>query len=853
MAIVDAEALAERVRNLGALNGIRLVLVSVPAGGVPDRATLEVRFHNASGLAGIVAAIAGGGALARDVFPITGGRRRPAGPATGQVQVTAVAATGDPRILSLTVAPIGDYSTYVLEAHHASFDPLPALSAIPFKFRPGCFSTECAPCASPGVPAPDNPAIDYLAKDYESFRHTLIAAMMRKVPGWTPTSEADLDQTLLELFSVAGDELSDFQDRVMNEAYLGTARKRVSLARHARLVDYHVHQGNQAGTWLALEVTPGLDGRLPAGFTAWAGPPDREGAQVFITREREDAPGLDRRWRVHHLLNRLELYTWSGAQPALRAGDTSADLALADPTQAAADAVTALICSGEITRLVIEEARNPATGGEAGRDKRKRELLRLRPCEAGDPKPGAESVRDPLTGRWLVRVRWEEKLQFNYCGTIDCPPPVGRVTGVTLFYGNLALAYHGEPRTVRFADPSVPLAGAGQLHYEPSPAAAVTDDGDPCCDAHSSSSLPARGVVCRLPEEDRLLYRKTDTGGEVPPLSTLAIFTAEGEWEERISFVRSRAGPDDRHFVVETDEEGRSAVRFGHDGNGRELPPGAVVQCSYQVGDPLAGNVGADAIAHLDGTGVAFGTLAPLAEVIAFRSLLAQARVHNPFDVGDGRAPETAASVLRHAPEAYRARQLRAVTLEDYVRRAEEVPGVSRAAAAYAWTGSWRTVRIAIDPEGATELAPALRARVAAYLDSVRLIGEDLEIRPPRYVPLDVRLAVCARPEFWPEDVAFVLREEFSDSFTSDGRPGFFNPDRFTFGQPLHASEIIGRAQSVTGVEHVISLTMKRWNAPVIPSDAIVDVRANEIILVHNDPDDMERGFITIDVRGGRR
>jgi predicted phage baseplate assembly protein len=238
---------------------------------------------------------------------------------------------------------------------------------------------------------------------------------------------------------------------------------------------------------------------------------------------------------------------------------------------------------------------------------------------------------------------------------------------------------------------------------------------------------------------------------------------------------------------------------------------------------------------------------------LAFQNLLAQAHVHNPFDVVDGRAPESHAAVIRRAPEAYRTRQLRAVTLEDYKRRAEEVEGVSRGAAAYAWTGSWRTVRIAIDPVGTTQLSPALRAQVAEHLESVRLIGEDFEIRPPRYVPLDVRLAVCAQPEFWTEDVAFALREEFSDSFTPDGRPGFFNPDRYTFGQPLHASEIIGRAQSVQGVEHVISLTMKRWNGSAPPADAIVDVRPSEIVLVHNDPDDLERGFITIDVQGGRR
>jgi hypothetical protein len=846
VAIIDAEALAERVRHLGPLNGIRLVLVTVPAGGVPDRAQLEVRFHNANGLAAIVAAVAGAPAQARATFPIRGGHRRKAGPATGQVQVTAVTATAQPEVLVLTVEPIGDYSTYTLGAHDPVFDALPALSEVPFKFRPGCFATECAPCAPPRLPAPDNPRIDYLAKDFDSFRHTLLAAMMQRVPGWTPTSEADLDQTLLELFSVAGDELSDFQDRVMNEAYLGTARKRVSLARHARLVDYHIHQGNQASTWLALEVTGGLSGTLPAGVTAWSGlDRDDPSAQLFLTQQRA---------AVHFLLNRMELYTWSGAQPALEAGTTWADLALAVPTQAAADAVRDLVLNGDIAHLLIEEALNPATGNPVGCDLRKRQLLGL---------TGARSVHDTLTGQWLVRATWrdQDKLKFHYCGSIDCDPPLGRVSGVSVFRGNLVMAHHGRPRTVHFVDPAVPIvAGGDDFHYAPGPAPASGADAgaaNPCCAAHATPSMPARGVVCRLPDPE-LMYRETPPGGEVPPRSTVRVITQEGprrnEWRERINLIHSGGGPNDDHFVVETDEERLSIVRFGHDGNGRELAPGASVECGYQFGAPQAGNVGLDTITHLDRNGVAlYGELATPAQILAFQNLMAHATVRNPFDVVNGRAPEPPARIIRNAPEAYRFRQLRAVTLDDYVRRAEEVDGVSRAAAAYAWTGSWRTVRITIDPAGTTGLAPALRARVAAYLESVRLIGEDLEIRPPRFVPLDVRLAVCAGPGFWPEDVAFALRDEFSDSFTADGRPGFFNPDCFSFGQALHASEIIGRAQSVTGVEHIISLTMKRWNDPHAASDAIVGLRPSEIILVANDPDDMERGFITIDVRGGRR
>ena len=49
-------------------------------------------------------------------------------------------------------------------------------------------------------------------------------------------------------------------------------------------------------------------------------------------------------------------------------------------------------------------------------------------------------------------------------------------------------------------------------------------------------------------------------------------------------------------------------------------------------------------------------------------------------------------------------------------------------AAMYLWTGSWRTVRVTIDPEGTRRaVALVLAAAVEQHLDVLRLIGEDLE------------------------------------------------------------------------------------------------------------------------------
>ena len=55
---------------------------------------------------------------------------------------------------------------------------------------------------------------------------------------WRRASAADYGIALVELLAYVGDQLSYQQDAIATEAYLGTARRRISLRRHALLVDY---------------------------------------------------------------------------------------------------------------------------------------------------------------------------------------------------------------------------------------------------------------------------------------------------------------------------------------------------------------------------------------------------------------------------------------------------------------------------------------------------------------------------------------------------------------------------------------------------------------------------------------
>ena len=830
----DSEVLAERARNLDArnLNGIERVFVRLLPAITPTETWLDLEFHTTHVLAAVLTAI-GGGTLPHAIFPITGGSRLRAGPSPGQVRVNQVLAGLVPNSVRLRVTPIGDYSTYTLTMNFADIDPL--LSEIDFKFRPACFNLDCA--ANESFPAPmPVPDIDYLAKDYDSFKHTLITAMQQRVPHWQPTSEADLDQVLIDLIAADADELSDYQDRTLNEAFLATARKRVSLARHARLMDYHIHQGNQASSWLALKVQAAFT--VPTRTGVWTNKHWQDKtSQPFITSSSVSC---------NPLLNRLQLYTWGGSVTALDTGSTSADIALPSPliaaNQADANTLRDVINSIAPRRLLIQQQLNPETGTVLGRDPTARQLVQL----VGN----AVSVKDPMggaLGEWFVRVHWreEDRLTRRYCFCTQCDTlPVKE--DVSLFHGNLVQISHGRPHRTIFRAAGSPLAVGtpynflyiDEAHFETTPWA-----------THSALPFPMC-TLATLPHAP-LAYLETEVGGVTPVRSTLKVTVAgfAAPWQEQSDLIESK--DDAAHFIVETDEYLDSRLRFGNGRNARELAPDAVLTCDYQVCNGIDGNVGADTVTGYD--------IAAMPLVTA---------VWNPFDINSGREPEPVAEIIRRVPEAYRARQLRAVTLEDYARRAEELITVAHAHASYAWTGSWRTVRVAIDPRGTDLLSEQLRQQIADHLEAVRLIGEDLEVRPARYVPLDIYLRLCAHPDFWPEHLRRALELEFSDGYTADGRTGFFHPDNWTFGQALHASQLIGRALMVPGVGRVLLASIKRLHGlsgpslstvTVAPGDVthpVVEqlrVRPFEIIQVANDPGHLETGRLNFEITGGRR
>ena len=103
-------------------------------------------------------------------------------------------------------------------------------------------------------------------------------------------------------------------------------------------------------------------------------------------------------------------------------------------------------------------------------------------------------------------------------------------------------------------------------------------------------------------------------------------------------------------------------------------------------------------------------------------------------------SPENIEAARRDAPQAFRTQE-RAVTPADYAAAAERRPEVQHAAATFRWTGSWYTVFVTPDRFGGGDIDARFATRLRRHLERFRMAGYDLEVRAPRYVPLDVDAA----------------------------------------------------------------------------------------------------------------
>jgi hypothetical protein len=761
---------------------------------------------------------------------------------------TVVSALPDvANVLVVRVSQAGDFSTYTLriiasaidDSPHPSFDP--QFNAIDFSFKVASPSDFDCRSQLPSPPPPtETTEINYLVRDYGSLRRMLLDRMAQLVPRWQQTSVADYGVALIELLAFIGDQLNYQQDAIATEAYLGTARRRTSLRRHAVLVDYPMHDGCNARAWLQVEVTadsvtldaqaqfltrcPGLLPPLEAHSAALRNALSYD-PLVF---EPLHTPTL---YAAH---NRISFYTWGDARCCLPTGATGATLAGAFPDLKVGDP------------LLLEEVVGARTGQEKDADPGRRHVVRLTSVKGGS---------DPLTHDSVTEIAWtaEDALPFPLCISAVTDEAHGStpIADVSVARGNLVLVDHGatirnEPLGemlapslfVPLASPADPCVGSRLRSIPPRYRPRLR--GVPLTHAATALVRPAPGLARKRrafdPGTPAAVAMQWSMSDVVPQIHLDSSLGEERKyWQATRTLLNSTGESTD--FVVEVEDDGSARLRFGDGDYGQRPAAGTVFTATYRVGNGSIGNVGPGSIYHVVGPAEQIGKVR---------------KVYHPLPAEGGLDAESAESVRRNAPEAIRVPE-RAATIDDYAAMTKRHGGVERAAAAMRWTGSWHTVCLTVDPSDGRDAA-ALKNDLIDLLDQYRMAGHDLKITDPRYVSLELELEVRVKPEYARGDIEQQLRDVFSDRVLPDGRRAFFHRDNLSFGQSVYVSQIYAAAHAVPGVSmaRVVMLKRQHHDDASHVDKGVLPVGRFEIAQLANDPSDPERGVLRLDVIGGR-
>jgi hypothetical protein len=768
-----------------------------------DQKTLRVHFLNTVTMQGTVTAVA-----------ITGGETVPTVTVNPINNATdwSLDANLHP-LLTLTVPAPGDFSFYTLTLTSPVLDRF--FDHVTFSFKAQCPSDlDCEPAliVCPELPS-TAPPIDYLAKDFLSFRKALSDFSALRYPAWQERSEADFGVMFMEALSALADDLSYTQDRVAAEATLDTATQRRSIVRHARLVDYEPRPTVASSVTLQFDVSAASP--IPSGLLVSAQVP--EAAPIFFeTGTSLVDPKTGRlnqaSYAAHPLWNRapgIMPYWWDDSQRCLQAGATE------------------MWVVGHGFHFFMGQTLLLDTASDSTADPHVREIVEIAvtPEEQSDPLFGSP----PPT--LVTHLVFSAPLQFDHdltrtklVGNLAPATQGRRILGETFAIDNPPPANLQMPRAVVRTGPNdTPDAPALQYLYtlHNAPLTWLPQD-DP-----TAPPLPEILLTQELPQSTLWTWRRTLLDAE--PFEDA--FTLDP-----VSFLRTA-----RDFstapMQDYDGDAGDTIRFG-DGLFGGLPDsGDVFQVLYRVGGGAIGNVAADSIMKVEPGAPSWITA-----------------VTNPFPASGGADQETTQQVQRLAPQAFRAKQFRAVRPEDYEAAAKTLPWVLRAGTVFRWTGSWLTVFTTADPRGSETIPVAEHTQLIDLLNRYRLAGYESYAPAPRYVALDLYIYVCALPDAFQGNVEAAILKVLSSSTFPDGTVGFFYTDRFTFGMPLERTALEAAIQAVNGVAGVTSIQYRQRGVlpqPVEMPDSVM-VAPDQILRVDNDPSRPDRGSLHVEVKGGK-
>jgi hypothetical protein len=738
-------------------------------------------------------------------------------------------------VLRLQTKEPGDFSLYKFKIDDIRLDPF--YNDISFSFKANCpTDLDCNPPEHecPADELVDFP-IDYLARDFWSYRKALLDFAALRYPDWADRLEADAGVMMVELMSALGDEMAYYQDRVSREAYLETATQRRSIRRHARLVDYHMHDGLGATSWLDVTVKAG-NHVIPSGTDVFV-LSDNDSRVDFEFGHGISEIALGKTYSVDAIRNEFLPHLWDEDQTCLPVGTTelyleghhAANLPFDDFTT---DKNTGKLSSGKWVLLKI----NPTNPAQPARV----QLVRL--IKITD-------TTDPVLNLPITHIIWEQEqaLAFEFDMTI------------LSVRGNMVPATAGQTNTGYFViDKDLSAFTTPQLNaFQPfSIGPTVEREGHDDSLTHLFT-LPGS-------QNESLVYLGKNIGNAQPEITLQEVVFNGVNWVPNGIFwthKRSLLGvnsskSEDNHFTLDDGTWQRLVgyqrigeefehrdyafnkgvtIRFGDGEFGRIPDANTVFIVNYRLGGGRRSNVAPESLKYIS-------PALPFIESVT-----------NPLSATGGVDAETPAELRQLASEAFRAITYRAVRPEDYAEAAERLPWVQKAGASFRWTGSWLTAFVTPDPKGKVVLEEKERRDLMNQMNRFRQAGREVYVMDPEYANIDLEIHICVGPDAYAAEVKERVLEALLGKKGIRSKEGYFSPDRFTFGTLLDRSTLEAAIQKVTGVRAVEQIRFRRrgWFNWRQFSELSYNPGKNVIIRIANDSLHPERGTLKLYTHGG--
>jgi hypothetical protein len=634
------------------------------------------------------------------------------------------------------------------------------------------------------------PEIDYLSKDYASFRRVMRDHLSSLIPDWQEQNPSDIGNVLVDLLAYVGDYLSYYQDAVTTEAYLGTARRRVSIHRHTRLLDYHLHEGCNARALVQVRVKDKISLAVRTQLVTRANGPIAmkfdssaysqilgQPVHFFETMESADL-------KPAH--NEIRFYVPEGGDPCLPVGATRATLKDWASGKESPGRILDLK-AGDI--LVFMEIRDPATGSDATADPTHRHAVRLTRVFPTGP-----------ADKPLLEIGWHPADSLPFPLTLNRYSGKGENEDVSIACGNIILADHGRTMCERLAvveekerytprltdliltysEPlALDLAVRDTLRQDPrdsKPVVQLWQVGPQTTWHPRGKRIFVRGSQDALVYDARQAQTFLERDGKV--YQTVS-------WTSRDELLNS--DPLARDYRVELVDTREAQLKFGFGGMGWQPQPGDEFIAAFRVGSGVAGNVGIGAIAHMI-----------LPEGSSADMINAVESVSNLLPAVGGLGRESLETGRLLAPANLQT-QARCITLADYEAVAQLHPDVAAATAHWKWVAHSHVTVLHILRRNGLPVDHEFQQAFLEYMKPYQIVGSDIQVHGPNTLPIYLKM------QFKPAPYASAngIREALKAAFNDQDPAGFFYRQNFSLGQPLYRSQVMNHASRLSGIQEV--------------------------------------------------